>query len=106
MAKTLGRSIFILTDSLPGLSNGRVFFLRPNTTSSVQPMDAGIISSLKVRYRTLKMEHALDLVDELVKIFYELNIVTAMRLMKMVWMEIPSSVLVNCWIRPFSLKCH
>lgn len=36
-------------DNINELSNVRVHFLPPNTTSIIQPMDQGILYSLKVR---------------------------------------------------------
>jgi len=36
------------TENLETLSNVRVYFLPPNTTSYLQPIDQGIIYSLKV----------------------------------------------------------
>jgi len=51
-----GRHILLLIDNAPGhvvdeeeraLSNVKVEFLPPNTTSKIQPMDAGIIAAFK-----------------------------------------------------------
>ena len=36
-------------ENVPSLSNVEVIFLPPNTTSKLQPLDAGIIASLKLR---------------------------------------------------------
>ena len=59
-------------------------------------MDPEIVVSLKVRYRTLKMEGGLDFVHEIVKIF-KLKILLAMQLVRRVSMELPHSVLVIRW---------
>ena len=40
-----------LVGGLQGLSNVRVEWLPPNTTSHWQPMDQGIIASFKLKYR-------------------------------------------------------
>ena len=37
----------------------------PNTTSKLQPMDAGIISSLKRHYRKRHLEHVLRVLNQL-----------------------------------------
>lgn len=50
--------------TLPELCNVGTEFLPRNTTYKLQPLDAGIIASLKLRYRRLQMETALDVVDE------------------------------------------
>ena len=51
------RTIGLVLDNCPAhpqitdLSNAKLVFLPPNTTSKTQPMDAGIIRSLKHQYR-------------------------------------------------------
>jgi len=75
----------------------KVVFHPPNTTSRVQPLDAGIISSMKVRYWRLQMERALDLCHEKFKKIYKVGVLTAMRWFKKVWEELPSSTIANCW---------
>lgn len=54
-----GRKVLLLIDNfsahgtpetMPTLQNVRVKFLPPNTTSKVQPVDAGIIAWLKAKY--------------------------------------------------------
>ena len=39
-------------------------FLPPNTTSKLQPLDAGIIAWFEIRDGKKPMERAVDLVDE------------------------------------------
>ena len=55
-----GRKVVLLLDNcsahgtvanLPSFSNVRIIFLPPNTTCKIQPMDAGIIATMKKRYR-------------------------------------------------------
>lgn len=55
---TARKSILLLVDNAPGhklsqleYSNVKIEFLLPNTTSCLQPMDAGIIHSFKASYR-------------------------------------------------------
>lgn len=103
---TDGRKVLLLMDncsahgsidSMPSLSHVEIQFLPPNTTSKLQPLDAGIIAAMKTRYRVLQMERALDLVDENVRNIYKVDILTAMRWVKRVWNDLPSSVISNCW---------
>ena len=52
-----GRKIALLIDNCPPqpsvsiLTNVQLVFLPPNTTSVLQPMDLGVIRSLKTHYR-------------------------------------------------------
>ena len=55
-----GRKLLLISDScpvhtklknMPLLSNTEVFYLPPNTTSKLQPRDAGINRSFKAYYR-------------------------------------------------------
>ena len=45
------------------LENVKVVFLPPNTTSKLQPMDAGIIQKLKMVYRKKLLRHIIFFVD-------------------------------------------
>ncbi|XP_022843299.1 ARS-binding protein 1-like [Olea europaea var. sylvestris] len=53
-----GRKVLLIVDNCPvypkvveGLRNVELFFLPPNTTSKIQPCDAGIIQAFKAHYR-------------------------------------------------------
>jgi hypothetical protein len=48
-----------LVGGLQGLSNVRIAWLPPNTTTEWQPMDQGIIASFKLQYRRLWVESKL-----------------------------------------------
>ena len=45
------------------LSNIRIIFLPPNTTSMIQPLDLGIIQNIKVHYGTLFLCFVLSKID-------------------------------------------
>ncbi len=47
-------------ENFPSLKNVLVLFLRANTTSFLQPMDAGIIACIKRRYRNNQVLSALN----------------------------------------------
>ncbi len=56
------RKILLLMDncsshSAPKLSNVKIVFFPPNTTSKLQPMDAGIIQTVKLLYRKKLLGH-------------------------------------------------
>jgi len=45
------------------LSNIKVVFLLKNTTSQLQPLDAGIINNFKVHYRVIIVKHVIAKID-------------------------------------------
>jgi hypothetical protein len=45
------------------LSNLKIFYLEPNTTSHLQPMDAGIIKAFKTYYRSNLLQHLISKYD-------------------------------------------
>ena len=50
-------------DTLPTLPHIDVIYLPANTTSRVQPLDSGVIASLKKRYRNQQLSRAIDLLE-------------------------------------------
>ena len=87
----IGRKILLLIDNVsshdPALqekfSNIKTAFLPINTTSKLQPLDAGIIKNFKCYYRQLLLNHVLSQIDgsdlsasEIVK---SVNVLTAIR---------------------------
>jgi hypothetical protein len=63
--KMCDRKVLLLIGNVPThvsieLSNVRVHFLPPNTTSQIQPMDAGIIRNFKLKYKTRFVQWLLD----------------------------------------------
>ena len=63
------RKIALIIDSctahpqIGGLKAIYIFFLLPNTTSALQPMDQGVIRSLKARYRTKVAQKMIKAID-------------------------------------------
>lgn len=101
IARTPNRRILLLLDNfsghgsaecMPALPNIEVKFLPPNTTSRLQPMDAGIIASLKRRYCTLQYNRVLDALDVpgVENNLYKIDQLTAMRNIQSVWEEMTS----------------
>ena len=63
--KMCDRNVLLLIDNAPThktleLSNVREEFLPPNTTSMLQPLDAGIIQSFKLNYKRLFLQWFID----------------------------------------------
>ena len=64
-----GRFILLLADNAPGhkevtLTNIHVEYMPKNTTSLIQPADAGIIKCFKGYYRNLTVQKCLYMVEE------------------------------------------
>lgn len=106
IGKTPGRNILLLMDNcsahgsehtLPALQNVKVSFLPPNTTSRLQPLDAGIIAALKMRYRKKQMEYAVDQLDVGATDIYKVDILLAMRWLSIAWNDISADKIRNCW---------
>ncbi|XP_062501384.1 tigger transposable element-derived protein 4-like [Corticium candelabrum] len=92
-AKMLGqkRKIALILDNFSGhpqvaLSNVKVFFLPPNTTSIVQPMDAGIIKNLKFHYRRLLMKKPLLCYET--ETPFAINVLHALEWLKIAWKSV------------------
>lgn len=68
--KTAKRNILLLIDnctahvSVRGLTNTKLIFSPPNTTSKLQPADQGIIRNLKVQYSQTMIRNMLQFLDE------------------------------------------
>ncbi|CAG8821631.1 38595_t:CDS:2, partial [Gigaspora margarita] len=90
-----GRKIILLVDNAKchsssnlNLHNTTVHYLPPNTTSRIQPLDAGIIMSFKRRYRSYFIKWLLDQ--------YEfgkddkLNVLNAIKFIVRAWREVSS----------------
>ncbi|XP_065658870.1 tigger transposable element-derived protein 4-like [Hydra vulgaris] len=68
----------------------------PNTTSNTQPMDQGVIRSLKAKYCSLALKKqiaALEKENEMLKFF----IFTAMFMLTKAWNFIPDQTFINCF---------
>lgn len=79
------------------LSHLEVHSLPPNTTSLMQPLDAGIIAALKCRYRLLQFWRVLDLDDLGKDDIYKVYIFQAICWISSHWMMLPSPVTGICW---------
>ena len=64
--RVAGRHILLFIDNAPShttevdLPNVELCCIPPNTTSVIQPMDAGIIAAFKRRYRRYHLQNAVD----------------------------------------------
>ena len=82
---------------LPEFSNVSVLFLSKRTTSRLQPMNSGVIATLKRRYRSRLYEPALDFMegDDTCKL-YQVDILRAVKWMYDIWVKVDSPIIHNC----------
>ena len=96
------RQIALIIDNCPahpditGLEMINLIFLPPNTTSKNQPMDQGVIRSLKAHYRAIlvrKQNVNIQMRGELPKI----TILEVMNILREVWDKVTKETIVNCF---------
>ena len=102
IAKAPSRKALLLLDNCSAhggsqtlllLPNVEVVVLPPTCASMVQPMDAGTIAALKLRYERMHMERALDNTHANIKKIYEVDVLTAITWFKRAWNEPPEAVI-------------
>ena len=103
------RNILLLMDNVSShdpnmkdkFSNIKVVFLPKNTTSKLQPLDAGIIKNFKVHYRRLLLKHTLAQIDgtdlTASSIVKTVNVLTAIRWIKKAWEAVQPQTIINCF---------
>ncbi|ESO94078.1 hypothetical protein LOTGIDRAFT_83307, partial [Lottia gigantea] len=99
--KAKGRHVLLLCDnaarhnSNTKLSNVKLYFLPPNTTGSIQPMDAGIIHAFKAYYRQFLVKHYIGCAER--DMSQSLNLRQAIRFVKDAWNALTASTISNCF---------
>lgn len=79
-------------DTIPAYENVRINFLPSNYTSVLGPLVAGIIATLKRRYKKFQYEHAMDAIacDVSPNKVYFINQLLAIQKVEDVWQAMPS----------------
>lgn len=80
---------------IPGLKAIKLIFFPPNCTSVLQPMDQGIIKSLKAHYRRIQLVHMIHAVDNSES--PDVNVLKAMEWIQRAWTEVSSETICNCF---------
>ncbi|CAB4424685.1 unnamed protein product [Rhizophagus irregularis] len=102
------RKILLLVDNAPvhitnentQLTNVTLHFLPSNTTSHLQPYDAGIINSFKAKYQKLLVKNrveAYEISQQLNKEADSLNIHDAIVFCTNAWNAVTQEIIYNCW---------
>lgn len=85
-------------------SNIKVVFLPVNTTSRLQPLDAGIIKNFKVHYRKSLVKHTLTTINDgsdenASSICKSVNVLLAIQWIKQAWDSVTADTIRNCFRR-------
>ncbi|XP_046684859.1 tigger transposable element-derived protein 6-like [Homalodisca vitripennis] len=79
----------------PNLSNVKLHFFPPNTTSKLQPLDQGIIQNFKAFYRHEIVKIVLDGIDS--NATPNISILTAMLIIEKAWKSVSQTTIFNCF---------
>ena len=102
--KRQNRHVLLLVDNAAGHNNKEgvryshvtLEYLPPNTTSVLQPCDAGIIKSFKCQYKKLLVQHMLEEIEKKNNMIYP-DIKQALYMIKNAWNNVTEQTIVNCW---------
>ena len=105
------RKILLLVDNCAShklldleLQSIELHFLPPNTTSHLQPLDAGIIQNLKVHYRKRLVQYYIHCVDSDMRM--TIDIKTAIQFLASAWNAVTPNSIANCWRHTGILPVH
>ena len=97
-----GRKIVLIIDNCPAhpsisnLTNIHLVFLPPNTTSVLQPMDQGVLRSLKAHYRR-RVVRLLCSALENNKPLPKISILSGMKILADSWEAVTKQTIINCF---------
>ena len=75
------------------------YFLHPDKASCLQPMDQGVIRSLKCKYRTPTFKMIINAIDN-GKQMPSITILEAMKMLAHSWSEVSQSTIINYFHKP------
>lgn len=101
------RNILLLMDNCPShpdinLSNIKISFLPKNTTSKLQPLDAGIIQMTKTNYRKLMMREirlAIEECDTVSDVAKKVTVLDAIINLSIAWNRVPAESIKRCFYK-------
>ena len=98
------RKVLLIIDNCPahpvigGLKAIQLCFLPPNTTAVTQPMDQGVIRSLKAKYRSRLIKLIIKAIDSN-KDIPKINVLDAMKLLTLSWEDVTENTVQNCFTK-------
>ena len=84
--------------TIDNLKSIELIFLPPNTTSKLQPMDQGVIRSLKAYYKALALQRLVVAINK-GKDLPVFSILDAMKMLDLAWQKVKTSTIVNCFVK-------
>ncbi|XP_052255184.1 tigger transposable element-derived protein 4-like [Dreissena polymorpha] len=103
------RHVILFIDNAPShpritLTNIKLQFLPPNTTSVIQPMDQGIIQTMKLKYRKRQLQHVMMELERSSattgpQILKEVNILQAIYWVISAWKETTTETIGKCFAK-------
>ena len=97
------RKVLLVLDNcpahkLPPLKATEVVFLPPNSTSKLQPCDAGVIQNVKVHYRTMKVHQLIDHIEAGGTFEdYKFRLLDALCTIQQAWDKVTPTTISNCF---------
>ena len=97
-----GRKVALIIDNCPAhpevqnLKATKLFFLPPNTTSQTQPMDQGVIRSLKASYRKRVVRKTIQSIEKN-KSLPKISLLQGMQMLVSAWEAVTVTTVVNCF---------
>jgi len=101
--RTKGHHVLLSIDNFSGhyidyeLTNVAIDFFKPNLTSFIQPLDAGIIRCFKAHYCKHFCQYAIDLNEAGMHDIYMLSLKEGIELAKEAWKDITAKTIQHCW---------
>ena len=92
------------------LTNVKVVFMPPNTTSLIQPMDQGIIANFKRHYRSLVLRQLMGVIEttddggRAAEMARKLTLLDSLHMQKEAWSRVTTSTINNCYRRASFLR--
>lgn len=101
--KRVKRRILLIIDNCPahpaitGLDFVILKFLPPNTTAMTQPMDQGIIWSLKSHYKKMLMERSINSMDSGEP--FQFSLLDALFMVRTAWNQVTEETIARCFAK-------
>ncbi|XP_063918645.1 tigger transposable element-derived protein 4-like [Zophobas morio] len=98
--KQKNRKIVLLVDNCTAhpeikLNQIKLVFMPPNTSSKLQPMDQGVIHSLKSHYRKILLAQMIEAMDN--GKTFSVSILDAVNFIHMAWQKVSKDTIANCF---------